>query len=96
MINSKQRAYLRALGNECEVILTVGKGGVGSNLTKQLEDALSARELIKGRVLPATEETAREVAEDLAEQVGADVVQVVGRNFLLFRPSKDKPRIELP
>lgn len=96
MLTSKQRSYLRAMGNECDVILTVGKGGVGANLTKQLEDALSARELIKGRVLPATEETPREVAEELAEQVGADVVQIVGRNFLLFRPSKDKPRIELP
>lgn len=96
MLTSKQRAYLRALGNECEVILTVGKAGVGDNLTRQLTDALTARELVKGRVLPTVEETPREVAEELADEVNAEVVQVVGRNFLLYRRSEEKPRIQLP
>ena len=51
MLTSKQRAYLRSLANSAETILQVGKEGISENLIKQVDDALTARELIKGRVL---------------------------------------------
>ncbi len=96
MLTSKQRAYLRGLANDYEVILTVGKGGVIENVIKQANDALTARELIKGQALEASPLTSREAAEELAEATNSDVVQVIGRKFILFRRNNEKPIIELP
>ena len=63
MLTSKQRAYLRGLANSMETILQVGKGGVIDTLMKQVDDALTARELIKLRVLETSPQSARETAE---------------------------------
>ncbi len=95
-MTSKQRAYLRGLANSLEAIVHVGKGGMADTIVKQADDALTARELIKGRVLETAPETAREAAEALAAATGAEVVQVIGRAFVLYRPSPDEPKIVLP
>ena len=65
-LTSKQRAQLRGLANSIDTILHVGKDGLGDNLVKQADDALEARELIKGRVLENAMLTPREAAEALA------------------------------
>ena len=96
MLTSKQRAYLRSLANSETPILHAGKGGASDTMRRQADDALTARELIKGRALENSPASAREVAEDLAASVGADVVQVVGRNFVLYRPNPKEPKIRLP
>ena len=96
MLTSKQRAQLRALANPIDTIMQVGKGGVTENLITTVSDALEARELIKLRVLENSDYTPREAADTLAEATGADVVAVVGRRFVLYRPSKKKKKIELP
>jgi RNA-binding protein len=91
MISSSQRAKLRALANEMETILQIGKGGVSPNLIKQADDALSARELIKGRVLESAGMTSREAAAKLADATGSEPVQVIGTRFVLYRENpKDK------
>ncbi len=51
MLNSKQRAFLRGLANRIDTILIVGKGEITDNIIKQADDALTAREIIKGKVL---------------------------------------------
>lgn len=96
MLTSKQRAYLRGLANTMEPILHAGKGGVSDTLIRQANDALAARELIKGRVLETAPGTARELAEEIAGAVNAQVVQVVGRNFVLFRQREKDSQIVLP
>ena len=96
MLTSKQRAYLRGLANPIEAILHVGKGGVGGTIVKQADDALTARELIKGKVLETAPETAREVAEELAAAVNAEVVMTIGRTFVLYRPHPEEPKSTLP
>lgn len=96
MLTSKQRAYLRKLANTMEPIVHAGKGGVSDAMKKQADDALTARELIKGRVLETAPATVRDTAEEIAAAVGADVVQVIGRNFVLYRHSDEHPAIELP
>ena len=96
MLTSKQRAVLRASANGLEPILHVGKGELGDPLLKQADDALTARELIKGRALEACPLTSREAAERIAEAVSAEVVQVIGRNFVLYRRNEKQPKIELP
>lgn len=59
MLTSKQRAHLRGLANSADTILQVGKEGIAGNLIKQADDALTARELIKGRVLDAAPVSSR-------------------------------------
>lgn len=90
MLNSKQRAQLRAMANTYETIMQIGKSGVSDQSIKQIDDALNARELIKLRRLETAPETTKETAEFVAEKVGADVVQVIGSKFVLYRPSKEK------
>ena len=90
MINSRQRAQLRALANGMETIFQVGKAGIREQLIKQVDDALEARELIKLRTLEASDFTARTAADEIAVRVGADVVQVIGTRFILYRQSSKK------
>lgn len=95
-MTSKQRAFLRAQANGLEAILHAGKGGVSDAMIKQADDALTARELIKGKVLESAPETAREVAEAIAQATSAEVVHVIGRTFVLYRRNLKEPRIMLP
>ena len=89
-LTSKQRAQLRGLANSIDTILIVGKDGIGENLVKQANDALEARELIKGRVLENSMLSPREAAEELAPLTRSEVVQVIGTKFVLYRMSHDK------
>ncbi len=95
MITSKQRAYLRSLAVNLPTIMQIGKGGIGDNLVKTVDDALEAKELIKLSVLENSEETARSAADTLAETTGADVVAVLGRKIVLYRESVKHKKIEL-
>lgn len=96
MITSKQRAYLRSLGNTIKPILQIGKDGINDNLIKQIDDALEAREIIKLTVLKNSLQTPRELCEKICELVGAEPVQVIGNRFIIYRRSKEKPKIVLP
>ena len=92
-LSSKQRAQLRGLANSIDTILIVGKDGIGDNLVKQANDALEAREIIKGRVLDNNlEYDARAAAEELAKATRSEVVQVIGTKFVLYRESHSKPK----
>lgn len=92
-LTSKQRAQLRGLANSIDTILQVGKDGLGENLIKQADDALEARELIKGRVLDNNiEYDARTAAEELAVATRSEVVQVIGSKFVLYRETHSKPK----
>ncbi len=95
MLTSKQRAYLRSLAVHIDTIFQIGKGGVNENMTEQISNALEARELIKLRVLDNSGYTSREAAEEIAEIVGAEVIQTVGTRFVLYRESKKNKKIEL-
>ena len=95
MLTSKQRAKLRGLASTEDTILQVGKGGVAGTLVRQVDDALTARDLITLRVLETCPESVREAAERLAAAANAEVVQVIGGKFVLYRRNDKKPRIEL-
>jgi RNA-binding protein len=96
MITSKQRAYLRGLANPLETILQVGKSGVADNTIVQVDDVLTARELIKLRVLETCPQSAREAAQLLAERTHAEIVQVIGTRFVLYRRNPKEAKIKLP
>ena len=91
-LNSRQRAQLRGLANSIDTIIHIGKDGIGENLIKQADDALEARELIKGKVLENSMLTAREGAEELAQATRSQVVQVIGTKFVLYRETHSKEK----
>ena len=91
-LTSKQRAQLRGMAAGIDTIVHVVKDGIGDNLVKQVNDALEARELIKGRVLENSMYTAREAAEELRVKARCEVVQVIGSKFVLYRMQHDKSR----
>lgn len=94
-MTSKQRAYLRGMANTINPIFQVGKLGLSDNLIKQIDDALEARELIKITILETAGDETRSFANEIAEKVSADVVQVIGGKAVLYRKSKKNPKIEL-
>ena len=94
-MTSKQRAYLRSMANTLETILYVGKDGVTPGTVKEAFDAPEARELIKGCVQQGAPLSAKEALESLCAQVGAEPVQCIGRRFVMYKPSRENPRIVL-
>ena len=91
-LTSKQRAQLRGLANSIDTILHVGKDGLSDNLIAQADAALEARELVKGKVLENSLLSTREGAEAIAKATRAEVVQVIGTKFVLYRPSHNKEK----
>jgi RNA-binding protein len=87
MLTSKQRAALRGLANSLQSVTQVGKSGVTDEVCESIEVALDSKELIKLTVLETAPLTAREAADEVSERLGADVVSVIGRKFVLFRVS---------
>ena len=78
--------------NSIDTIIHIGKDGIGENLIKQANDALEARELIKGKVLENSMLSAREGAEELAQATRSEVVQVIGTKFVLYRETHSKEK----
>jgi RNA-binding protein len=96
LLSGKQKRYLRSLGQEMEPILFIGKDEITPNVIKQAQEALKARELIKGRVLQNCAEAPENIANQIAEALQAELVQILGRNFLLYKRNQEKQRIVLP
>lgn len=94
-LTGKQKRYLRGLGSLEPVTVQIGKGGVSPTVIQQLEETLAARELVKVRVLRNCLEEKEEIARQLAEGTGAELVQLLGHILLFYRPAK-KPQIQLP
>lgn len=89
-MTSKERAQLRGQANTMQPILQIGKNGLSENSIKQIDDALEARELIKITVLETSGEDTREIAHEIAHEVNAEVIQVIGSKFVLYRKSTKK------
>ena len=95
-LTGKQRRFLRALGVKIEPVVSIGKEGVTPMITDSAKEAIKKRELIKVRVLQNSPQTPDEAIRLLTERVDADLVQIIGRNGLLFKKNFEKPQIELP
>ena len=96
MLTSKQRAYLRAMSNDMDTILIIGKGSITDEIKNQAKLALESRELIKGRVLETAGISARQAADEISQSIDCDVVQVIGTKFILFKKKKKDSKIILP
>lgn len=92
----KRLQYLQGLGHGLDPVLSVGKEGVTAALIKACLEQLRAHELIKVKVQQEAPEDRHETASALASATSANLVQVIGRMFLLYKRHPDKARIELP
>ena len=84
-MTSKERARLKGLASTADTIVQIGKRGITENVVASVDAALTARELVKGKVLESSMLTAREACEQLAEALGAEAVQAIGTKFVLYR-----------
>ncbi|MEK3954058.1 MAG: ribosome assembly RNA-binding protein YhbY [Psychrobacillus psychrotolerans] len=96
MLTGKQKRFLRSQAHNLSPIFQVGKGGVNDAMIKQIGEALEVRELVKISILQNCEEDKQEVAEALAKGTRAELVQLIGLMVVLYKPSKNNKRIELP
>ena len=98
MITTKQRAYLRGLGNALDPVMQIGKDGISENVLTGVNLLLEARELVKIKVLKNCDMEAKEMANLIAEKLRAEVVQVIGNIMILYKKStrKDFKHSELP
>jgi RNA-binding protein len=96
MLTSKQRAYLIGLSNGLGSILQIGKGGVGPEAAEAAEEAFHNRELIKINILKTSPDEPDLAADKLSKRTKSEIVKVIGRKVVLYRPFKDEPQIILP
>ena len=90
MFTSKERSKLRSLAQNLQPIGQVGKGGISENMIKSFSETLEARELIKISVLNNTDENPKDIAVEIANQLNAEVVEVIGKKIVLYRRSSRK------
>lgn len=92
-LRGKQKRFLRAQANHLQPLFAVGKNGLTENWLAQLDGALAKRELIKVNLLQNADETTAEVKEYIEANSDIQVVQVIGRVLVLFKPA-DKPEFQ--
>ncbi|MBR4085255.1 MAG: ribosome assembly RNA-binding protein YhbY [Lachnospiraceae bacterium] len=95
-MTSKQRAYLMSLASNLNPIFQIGKSSLTPELTEAIGEAFNNRELIKIAVLKNCFDDPREIAQIVAERTHSQVIQVIGKKIVLYKPDKDKPQIKLP
>ena len=95
-MTGKQRAYLRSLANQCNPIFQIGKEGINEKQVKGIDEYLIVHELVKINILESAGLVTRQACDTLAQLLGAQPVQCIGRKIVLYRESPDDKRIKLP
>lgn len=95
-MTSKQRAYLMSLASNLNPIFQVGKSSLTPELTEAISEAFNNKELIKIAVLKNCFDDPREIGEMVAGRTQSQLVQVIGKKIVLYKPNKDNPKIQLP
>jgi RNA-binding protein len=95
MLTGKQKRFLRSLGHDLRPVVLIGKSELTDTLISEADTALEHHELIKVKLLDTSLLDRHEAARQLAADLKADIAQILGRTFLLYRKSRE-PRISLP
>lgn len=95
-MTSKQRAYLKGLASTLDSLFQIGKSSLTPEITAAIEEAFNNRELIKITILKNCLDDPRDIAEMISERTHSQVVQVIGRKIILYKPDKKNPKILLP
>jgi len=98
MLTSKQRAYLKSIAVKEEAIFQIGKSELTPEISSAISEALAKRELIKVSILKNCAGDPKEIAEALAGRTRSEVVQVIGKKIILYKPAADPKdrKIEFP
>ncbi|MBR7553356.1 ribosome assembly RNA-binding protein YhbY [Allobacillus sp. GCM10007491] len=96
MLTGKQKRFLRKEAHHLSPIFQVGKQGVNENMIAQLNDVLEKRELIKVNILQNVLEDKEEIAQQIVQGTGAELVQLIGNIIVLYKPSEENKQIQLP
>ncbi len=95
-LTSKQRAFLKGLAADLEPVFQIGKSSVSPEVVTAISETFNTHELVKITVLKNCLDDVNEVARTVSERTRSDLVQVIGRKFVLYKPFKDEPKIILP
>ncbi len=95
-MTSKQRAYLKSLASNLDPVFQIGKSSLTPEVTDAVGECFNNNELIKVAVLKNCLDDPKMIAEAVADRTHSQVVQVIGRKIVLYKPDKDKPKIVLP
>lgn len=95
-LTSKQRAYLKSLASNLQPIFHIGKSSLTPDITEAVAECLENNELIKIAVLKNCFDDPKEIAKVLAERTHSELVQVIGKKIVLYKPDKKEPKIILP
>ena len=95
-MTSKQRAYLKSLASTMDPLFQIGKGSVTPEVIEAISEAFNNRELLKIAVLKNCIDDPRAIAEVVAERTRSQVVHVIGKKIVLYKPDKKNPKIILP
>ena len=96
MLTGKQRSYLKGLANELEATVYIGKNELSSNTLVEMDNYLTAHEMVKVKIQEGCLLDPKETANECAGRLGAEFVQAIGRRFVLYRENKEKKQIYLP
>lgn len=96
MLTAKQKSYLRSRANTQEPIIQVGKGGVTDTVVTAVNQALTARELVKLTVLNNCQDPIELVAQELVRTTSSELIQQLGKKIVLYRVNPETPRIPFP
>jgi RNA-binding protein len=96
MMTSKQRSYLKGLAMNIEPVFQIGKSSVTPENVEAISEVFHTHELIKIAVLKNCTDDPKEIANVVAERTHAQVVQVIGKKIVLYKPFKENPKIILP
>ncbi len=95
-MTSKQRSYLKGLAMNIDPIFQIGKSSVTPENVEAISEVFNTHELIKVAVLKNCIDDPKEIANAVAERTRSQVVQVIGKKFVLYKPFKENPKIILP
>jgi RNA-binding protein len=91
-LSSKERATLRGEAHHLSAAVHVGQHGLTETVRETIDDALRTHELVKIQFGKNADISAKESANELADSVGADVVQVIGKTATLYRHNPELKR----
>ena len=91
-LSSKQRADLRAEAHHLRAMVHIGQHGLTDASRQTVDDALRTHELVKLQFTKTASLDVRDAANELANGLSADVVQVIGRTATLYRENPELKR----
>ncbi len=90
MLNSKERAKLRAIASTLDASTIIGINGVTENVIEQIKMDFSNKELCKVKVLPNCGNVVKDCMNEIAVATASQPVCTIGNYFVLYKVNSKK------